>query len=63
MENKKILIIEDEVSIEDILSYKLKKEGYNIKYCTTGTKGLEEIKTFMPNLVLLDLMLPDRSGF
>lgn len=63
MKNKKILIIEDDISIGDILNYKLTKEGYKTKLATTATAGLEYMKTFLPNLVLLDLMLPDKSGF
>jgi DNA-binding response OmpR family regulator len=63
MGNGKILIIEDDVSICDILSYKLKKEGYEVKCCIRGTEGLKEIETFKPEIVLLDIMLPDMTGF
>jgi len=63
MEQKKILIIEDEEYIADLLSYSLKKEGFITKTASNGEKGLELIKDFKPNLVLLDLMLPDISGF
>jgi DNA-binding response OmpR family regulator len=63
MEQKKILIIEDEEYIADLLSYSLKKEGFITKTASNGEKGLELIKDFKPNLLLLDLMLPDISGF
>ena len=63
MEKMKILIIEDEISICDILSFKLKKEGYDVLYCTKGKDGLESIEIYKPNLIILDLMLPDMSGF
>lgn len=63
MEQKKILIIEDEEYIADLLSYSLKKEGFITKTASNGEMGLALIKDFKPNLLLLDLMLPDISGF
>jgi len=63
MEQKKILIIEDEEYIADLLSYSLKKEGFITKTASNGKTGLELIEDFKPNLLLLDLMLPDISGF
>ncbi|MFA9397424.1 MAG: response regulator transcription factor [Clostridiaceae bacterium] len=63
MELKKILIIEDEESIADLLSYSLKKEGFLTNHANEGMLGIDLIKTFKPNLIILDLMLPDISGF
>ncbi|NFN85587.1 response regulator transcription factor [Clostridium sporogenes] len=60
---KKILIIEDELAIADLISYSLKKEGYIVKAVDNGTDGIEYTKIFKPNLIILDLMLPDISGF
>ncbi|EJP6472334.1 response regulator transcription factor [Clostridium botulinum] len=60
---KKILIIEDELAIADLMSYSLKKEGYIVKSVDNGTDGIEYTKKFKPNLIILDLMLPDISGF
>ncbi|ENK1242070.1 response regulator transcription factor [Clostridium sporogenes] len=60
---KKILIIEDELAIADLMSYSLKKEGYIVKSVDNGTDGIEYTKRFKPNLIILDLMLPDISGF
>ena len=62
MKNK-ILIIEDELSIGEILSYAFRKEGFEVRHCLEGQEGLEIIKTFQPEIILLDLMLPDISGF
>lgn len=59
----KILIIEDEYSICDILSYALKSECYEVLYKTTGKEGLSMIKIFQPDLIILDIMLPDFNGF
>lgn len=61
--DKRILIVEDEVLINDILSRALKKEGYIIKSAYTGEEALEFIESFKPNLVLLDIMLPGITGF
>ncbi len=63
MNPKKILLIEDEDSIRDLLAYILRKEGYITKEAATGTQGLEILQNFKPDMLLLDLMLPDMSGF
>ncbi|HIG0356125.1 response regulator transcription factor [Clostridium sporogenes] len=60
---KKILIIEDELAIADLMSYSLKKEGYIVKTVGNGSEGIEITENFKPNLIILDLMLPDISGF
>lgn len=60
---KKILIIEDEFSIKDILSYTLSNENYEVLSLSKGCKAIEYATDFNPDLILLDLMLPDISGF
>jgi len=60
--NKKILIVEDEESIGDILSYALSKEGFLTKVANNGAMARELLDKFIPNLVILDLMLPDING-
>ena len=59
----KILLIEDELAICDILSYALSKEGFKVRYALSGEEGLKIIEDFKPELIILDLMLPDISGF
>lgn len=60
---RRILIVEDEYSINDVLSIALKKEGYDIRSVYDGKSALSLIDSFGPDLILLDLMLPDMDGF
>lgn len=59
---QRILLVEDESDLVDLLSYNLSREGYLVDIATTGTIALERLKERRPDLVLLDLMLPDVSG-
>ena len=61
--SQKILIVEDEKNIVDILKYNLSKEGFTTIEAYDGEKGLEMALTENPDLVLLDLMLPGMDGF
>ncbi|REK74267.1 response regulator transcription factor [Paenibacillus paeoniae] len=62
MEKTKILIIEDEAAIADLLAYGLTREGYATRTASNGEEGLREVERFQPDLLLLDWMLPDTSG-
>jgi len=62
MQNK-ILIVEDERAIVEILKFNLKREGYETLEALDGETGLELAKTQDPDLVLLDVMLPRMNGF
>lgn len=62
MEEIKILIIEDEKPIADILEYDLSGEGFRVNCAYTGAQGMLAAEEFRPQLVLLDWMLPDISG-
>lgn len=59
----KVLIIEDEPDLALTLTYNLEQAGYEVASELTGGGGLVKAETFVPDLVLLDLMLPDSSGF
>ena len=61
-EQKRILIIEDEKPIAEILKYGFIKEGFAVACAYTGGEGLTKARETEPNLVLLDWMLPDLSG-
>ncbi|MDC1437143.1 response regulator [Gammaproteobacteria bacterium] len=62
MNRKKIVIIEDEPDILEVLSYNLKREGYVVLTTLDGDAGLSLVQKEKPDLVLLDLMLPGRDG-
>ena len=61
--SKTILIVDDEKAIVDILSFNLKKEGYDIRAAYDGETALGEFYACKPDLVLLDVMLPKLTGF
>lgn len=59
---KRILVIEDEVSIQELLCYSLEQAGFEVIAVATAEQGLAEIRSELPSIVLLDLMLPGMSG-
>ncbi len=63
MEKKKILIIEDEQSISDIIKFNLEKEGYETLTAYDGQAGYDKAISENPDLILLDVMLPLMDGF
>lgn len=63
MEKQRILVVEDEISINDILTFALRKEGYEVRSVYKGQDVIEMVDSFKPDLVLLDIMLPDKDGF
>ena len=60
---KKILIIEDEKIISDLLERKLTREGYSVVITTNGIDGLAKMKEDRPDIVLLDIIMPKMGGF
>ncbi len=62
MSKRKIVIIEDEPDILEVLSYNLRREGFEILTAVDGNQGLSMVKREHPDLVLLDLMLPGIDG-
>ena len=60
--SKKILIVDDEKDILELLDYHLTKEGFKTMKATNGKEALKIAKDFLPNLVLLDLMMPEMDG-
>ncbi len=60
---KKVLIIDDSEVLRRITAFNLQKMGYEIREAIDGVDGLEKIKDFHPDLVLLDIMMPRMDGF
>lgn len=58
-----ILHIEDTMSIYKMVAHKLKKSGYRVDHRKNGKEGLDAIKELLPDLVILDVMLPSMNGF
>ena len=63
METKKILSIEDDAFLSGLVSDKFIEHGYAVLSASLGEIGLQEAKNQKPAMILLDLMLPDMSGF
>lgn len=63
MHDKQILVVEDEEDILELVSFNLKKEGYQVKGVTSGEEALQEVRRKIPSLIILDLMLPGVDGF
>ena len=62
MKSEKVIVIEDEADILEVIQYNLEREGYRVRTARDGQQGLQLIKKEMPDIVLLDLMLPSLDG-
>ena len=62
MARERILLIEDEADIAEMLQYNLEKEGFQVELAHRGDSGLEAVRRDSPDLILLDLMLPGLDG-
>ncbi len=60
---EKILVVDDEVSLQESLTYKLKKEGYQVEVAGDGLVALDLARSTNPDLIILDVMLPGMDGF
>lgn len=63
MNNRKILVVDDEKPISDIIKFNLVKEGFNVITAYDGEEAVAKVKQSQPDLVLLDVMLPKLDGF
>ena len=63
MANQKILIIDDDINICELLRIYLEKDGYSADVVTDGLKAIEAFNTYKPDIVLLDIMLPGLDGW
>ncbi len=62
MAQEKVLIVEDEPSLTEVLSYNLQREGYEVVCSHEGREGLRRAQALLPSLIILDLMLPGMDG-
>ncbi len=59
----KVLLIEDDPFLSSLLGNRLKREGFDVLSVKSGNEAVKSLKSFVPDLVLLDLILPGKSGF
>ena len=62
MMDKKILVVDDEKPIADILEFNLRREGYEVHCAHDGNEAVEMVEELQPDLILLDIMLPNKDG-
>jgi DNA-binding response OmpR family regulator len=62
VKREKILVVEDETDLREVLSYNLTRDGYRVVTAENGAEGLRKARKEAPDLLLLDLMLPDLDG-
>ena len=60
---EKILVVEDEIPLQETLSYNLEKQGYVIETASDGKTAIDKAYSFLPDLIILDVMLPVMDGF
>lgn len=63
MDPKKILLVEDDPFLSSLLKNRLTKENVEVNHAKDGQEALDTLKTYKPDLILLDLILPKKSGF
>jgi DNA-binding response OmpR family regulator len=62
-EPRKVLIVDDEPNIVTALEFLLKRSGYDVRLASNGAEALEQVEAYRPDLVLLDVMMPVKSGY
>lgn len=60
---ERILVVDDEKSIADLISYAFKKENYSVETAYDGEEALDKIRSFKPHVVIIDVMMPKMNGF
>jgi DNA-binding response OmpR family regulator len=60
---KKVLVVEDDSELVELLSFNLKKAGFAVGTAADGIEALKKARSLLPDLILLDLMLPELDGF
>jgi DNA-binding response OmpR family regulator len=63
IEQKKILVVDDDPYILMSLEFLMKKNGYHVLVARNGTEAMEIVKEYIPDIMLLDIMMPDVNGY
>ena len=61
--SRKVLIVDDEPNIVTALEFLLRRSGYDVRLATNGAEALEQVDSYRPDVVLLDVMMPVKSGY
>ena len=62
MDKKKILVVDDEPDVTDLVAYHLKAKGFHVETLTDATASIGQARSFQPNLIILDIMMPKIDG-
>lgn len=60
---KKVLIVEDDLEIQDLMKFTFQKAGYDVYQSYNGKEALQKVKLIMPDIIILDVMMPEMNGF
>src|SRR5687768_2523445 len=59
----RVLVVEDEIDVAELIRYNLSKEGYDVRISANGADALRQAREIQPDLILLDLMVPQLNGW
>lgn len=62
-QKKKIMVLEDDDAVADLMKYYFEEKGYQVKVSLTAAGFIDSVATFEPDLITLDILLPDTNGF
>lgn len=60
---KKLLVVDDDENLRELFTFAMQREGFEVVQAKDGDEGIEKIRTFQPDVVVLDLMMPKVNGF
>jgi CheY-like chemotaxis protein len=63
MTKRKVLIVDDEYDLSEVTSFRLEIQGYDVQRAYNGYEGVEMAKTFQPDLILMDVLMPVMNGY
>lgn len=61
--SKTVLLIDDDINVQNLVKYSLEQESFKVCISSNGKDGLREAQSACPNVIILDIMVPDMSGF